>query len=183
LQRSFVAKTTVNFPDHELYVRVGDTLVYNAANDNSLTVYRAGAIIKTIKTTPISIAAMTKTKMIVEMGTPAPKQVVKSPPASSPASKAAVKPKSIPKKSSVVPKSDCPLVGCKKVGSHQHEIQGPAEVEPKSKSEAKRIAAMKGEDPMAAAEKIPQKSLVPENTPSGPTPVSIDWKDPVEESK
>lgn len=126
MQRSFVAKTTVNFPDHELYVRVGDTLVYNAANDNSLTVYRAGAIIKTIKTTPISIAAMLKTKMILETGTTASKPSVKTPPVPSPAPKATPKPKSIKPK-------DKPCVV------------------PKSRSEAKRISAQM-KDPQIAVD-------------------------------
>jgi len=103
MQRSFVAKSTVNFPDFELYVRIGDILVYNAANDNSLTIYRGGAIVKTIKTTPISIAVLLKTKMVVEMAQ-ASKPTVVAPPKPSPAPKVAVKPKSVPK-----PKSDSVL--------------------------------------------------------------------------
>ena len=101
MQRSFVAKSTVNFPDFELYVRVGDILVYNAANDNSLTIYRNGAIVKTIRTTPISIAAMLKTKMIAEVTAPAPKPVAAAPPAPAPAPKPVVKPKSTPKPKAV----------------------------------------------------------------------------------
>ena len=97
MQRSFVAKTTVNFPDFNLYVRMGDILVYNAANDNSLTVYRSGAIIKTIRATSISVAAMIKTKMIEEVVAPAPKVIAKKPPVPSPAPKPAPKPKAPPK--------------------------------------------------------------------------------------
>jgi len=106
MQRSFVAKSTVNFPDFELYVRIGDILVYNAVNDNSLTIYRGGAIVKTIRTTPISIAVLLKTKMVVEMAAPASKPVVATPPALSPAPKATVKPKSTSApKAKLVPKT------------------------------------------------------------------------------
>jgi hypothetical protein len=94
MQRSFVARTTVNFPDWELYVRVGDILVYNATNENSLIVYRGGAIIKTIRTTPISIAAMLKTKMIEEV---LPKLIVAKPLRPSLAPKPVVKAKASPK--------------------------------------------------------------------------------------
>ena len=153
MQRSFVAKTTVNFPDHELYVRVGDTLVYNAANDNSLTVYRAGAIIKTIKTTPISIAAMTKTKMIVEMGTTVSKPAVKTPPASSPATKAVSKPKSTSKKITINPALTAGGI-VKLTKEDQPVSTDKPKVVPKSKSEAKRVACLKGEDMQAAVEKF-----------------------------
>jgi ribosomal protein L12E/L44/L45/RPP1/RPP2 len=75
--RTFVAKTTVNFPDFELYVRIGDMLVFDPSNANNLTVYRGGSIVKTIKATPISIAAMLKVKMLEEIvhkiAPPAPK--------------------------------------------------------------------------------------------------------------
>jgi hypothetical protein len=101
MQRSFVAKTTVNFPDFELYVRMGDILVYNAANDNSLTVYRGGSIVKTIKTSPISIAALLRTKMIEEVVAPAPKPAATAPKKPAPAPKPAVKPKAPPKPKTV----------------------------------------------------------------------------------
>jgi outer membrane biosynthesis protein TonB len=97
VQRSFVAKTTVNFPDFELYVRMGDILVFNAANDNSLTIYRGGAIVKTIRTTPISIAVLLKTKMIEETVALAPKPVRPAPPKPAAAPKPAPKPKAPPK--------------------------------------------------------------------------------------
>lgn len=97
MQRSFVAKTTVNFPDFELYVRMGDILVFNAANENSLTVYRGGAIVKTIRTTPISIAVLLKTKMIEETVALAPKPVRPAPPKPAAAPKPAPKPKAPPK--------------------------------------------------------------------------------------
>jgi hypothetical protein len=86
MQRSFVAKNTINFPGFDLYVRVGDVLVYNSTNDNCLTVYRGGAIVRTIRATPISIAAMTKTKMIEESVTPSSKRI--------PVAKVVAKPKS-----------------------------------------------------------------------------------------
>lgn len=76
---------------------MGDILVYNAANDNSLTVYRSGAIIKTIRATSISIAAMIKTKMIEEVVPPAPKVTTPKPPVPSPAPKPVPKPKAPPK--------------------------------------------------------------------------------------
>lgn len=94
MQRSYVAKTTVNFPDFELYVRLGDILVYDSAHGNSLTVYRNGAIVKTIKTSPLSVAAMCKTKMLEEISTkPAPKAT----PAAKPAPPAPKKPVEAPK--------------------------------------------------------------------------------------
>ena len=98
--RTFVAKTTVNFPDLELYVRMGDLLVYDATNQNNLTIYRGGSIVKTIKTTPIAIAAMTKTKMLEEVvSKPAPASKVAASAAPKPAAapKAAPKPKVEPK--------------------------------------------------------------------------------------
>jgi hypothetical protein len=106
MHRTYVAKTTVNFPDFELYVRMGDILVYDAANSNSLTVYRGGSIIKTIKTTPLGIAALVKTKMLEEIATkpasvvkvkPVPPVPVPAPPSPSPAPKAHSKPKAASK--------------------------------------------------------------------------------------
>ena len=69
---------------------MGDILVYNAANDNSLTIYRSGSIVKTIRTSPIAIAAMLKTKMIEEVAAPAPKPAAPAPkkPAAAPKPKA-----------------------------------------------------------------------------------------------
>ena len=98
--RTFVAKTTVNFPDLELYVRMGDLLVYDATNQNNLTIYRGGSIVKTIKTTPIAIAAMTKTKMLEEVvSKPAPASKVTGSASPKPAAapKPVVKPKVEPK--------------------------------------------------------------------------------------
>jgi hypothetical protein len=101
MQRSYVAKTTVNFPDFELYVRLGDILVYDAAHGNTLTVYRGGSIVKSIKTTPLSVAAMVKTKMLEETTNKAPasKQANAAPqkPAAAPKPKPQPKVESKPK--------------------------------------------------------------------------------------
>jgi hypothetical protein len=80
MQKNYVAKTTVNFPDFELYVRIGDVLVYNAANGNNLTIYRGGNLVKTIKTSPISLAAMVKTKLLVEVTAASSKPVISKTP-------------------------------------------------------------------------------------------------------
>ena len=97
MQRSYVAKKTVNFPDYELYVRLGDILVYDASHGNTLTVYRSGSIVKSIKTSSLSIAAMCKTKMLEEIiarpAAPAPKPVKAAPPKPVEASKPKPQPK------------------------------------------------------------------------------------------
>lgn len=103
MQRSYVAKKTVNFPDYELYVRLGDILVYDASHGNTLTVYRSGSIVKSIKTSPLSIAAMCKTKMLEEIvakaAAPAPKPTNAAPkkPAEASKAKPQAKPTSKPK--------------------------------------------------------------------------------------
>lgn len=100
--RTFVAKTTVNFPDFELYVRIGDLLVFDPTKANNLTVYRGGSIVKTIKTTSIAIAAMLKVKMLEEvinkLAPPAPKPAPAAPKKPAEAPKAPKPPKAESKK-------------------------------------------------------------------------------------
>lgn len=67
MQKSYIAKTTINFVDFEFYVRSGDLLVHDTANQNRLTVYRNGQIVKVVKQDPIGIVAFLKNKYIEEV--------------------------------------------------------------------------------------------------------------------
>jgi hypothetical protein len=62
--KSYLAKTTINFVDFEFYIRPGDLLVHDVANQNRLTVYRNGQIVKVVKQTSIGIDAFLKNKFI-----------------------------------------------------------------------------------------------------------------------
>lgn len=159
---------------------MGDILVYNAANENSLTVYRGGAIVKTIRTTPISIAVLLKTKMIEEAVAVPPKPVSPAPqkPAAAPKpvakSKVELKKKDVEKiKESLVAHKKgetlsteevlasiapaCPFGYTKEEPGTEH-VCALHPSPPKSRSEAKRVAIMKGEDPAAAAAAVPSKT-------------------------
>ena len=65
--KSYIAKTTINFVEFEFYVRAGDLLVHETANQNRLTVYRNGQIAKVVKQSPLGIAAFLKNKFIEEI--------------------------------------------------------------------------------------------------------------------
>lgn len=67
MQRSFVAKTTIHYVDYEFYVRPGDVLVHDTANQNRMTIYRNGEIAKVVKQEPIGVAAFLKNKFIEEI--------------------------------------------------------------------------------------------------------------------
>lgn len=79
MQKSYVAKTTINFVDFEFYVRSGDLLVHDTANQNRLTVYRNGQIVKVVKQDPIGIVAFLKNKFIEEVNPPAAVKPVAAP--------------------------------------------------------------------------------------------------------
>jgi hypothetical protein len=67
VQKSYIVKTTINLVNFEFYVRPGDLLVHDPANQNRLTVYRNGQIVKVVKQDPLGITAFLKTKWIEEI--------------------------------------------------------------------------------------------------------------------
>jgi hypothetical protein len=67
LQKSFVVKSPINFSDFGFFVRVGDILVHDTANQNRLTVYRNGEIVKAITQTSLGMAALVKNQFITEV--------------------------------------------------------------------------------------------------------------------
>jgi hypothetical protein len=75
MQKSYVAKHTINFVNFEFYIRPGDLLVHDPANQNRLTVYRNGQIVKVVKQNPLGVVAMLKSKFIEEVTTPSPTPV------------------------------------------------------------------------------------------------------------
>lgn len=70
MQKSFVVKATLCIEDCQFYLRAGDVLMFESAAQR-LSVYRANDLIKTLKQTPLGIAAMLKTGILQET-TPAP---------------------------------------------------------------------------------------------------------------
>jgi hypothetical protein len=79
LQKSFVVKSPINFVDFGFFVRIGDILVHDTANNNRLTVYRNGEIAKVITQTPLCMAALMKSDFIAEMLPPPPGTVQAKP--------------------------------------------------------------------------------------------------------
>jgi hypothetical protein len=67
LQKSYLAKTTINFLDYAFYVRPGDLLVHDTANHNRLTIYRNGQIAKVVQQDSIGILAFLKNEFIKEV--------------------------------------------------------------------------------------------------------------------
>jgi hypothetical protein len=67
LQKSYVVKSPINFADFGFFVRVGDILVHDTANQNRLTVYRNGEIVKAITQTSLGMAALVKNQFITEV--------------------------------------------------------------------------------------------------------------------
>ena len=65
--KSYIARTTINFVEFEFYIRAGDLLVHDTANQNRLTVYRNGQIAKVVKQSPLGISAFLKNKFIEEI--------------------------------------------------------------------------------------------------------------------
>jgi hypothetical protein len=78
MQKSYVAKTTINFVDFEFYVRPGDLLVHDTSNHNRLTVYRNGQIVKVVKQGTLGIVAFLKNKFIEEVAPVAPPDPVQA---------------------------------------------------------------------------------------------------------
>ncbi len=81
MQRSFLVKSSVNFADFGFFVKVGDILVHDPSNNNKLTVYRNGTVIRDVKQTSLGLAAMVKNSFIVEVTgqPPVPKTAPKAP--------------------------------------------------------------------------------------------------------
>jgi len=85
MMKSYVAKTTINLVNFEFYIRPGDLLVHDPANQNRLTVYRNGQIVKVVKQDPLGLAVFLKVKFIEEVTTtaaavtPVPSAVVPAP--------------------------------------------------------------------------------------------------------
>lgn len=71
MSKSYVVKTTLCIEDCQFYLRAGDILVYEPSTLR-LTVYRGGAIAKTLKQTGLSIAGLVKSKIIEEQVNRAP---------------------------------------------------------------------------------------------------------------
>src|ERR1035437_2185007 len=67
MQKSYLVKSPVHFADFGFFVKVGDILVHDAANNNRLTVYRNGEVVRAVKQTPLGIAAMVKSEFIQEV--------------------------------------------------------------------------------------------------------------------
>jgi hypothetical protein len=67
MTKSYVAKTTIHFVDFEFYVRPGDVLVHDTQNQNRLTVYRNGQIVKVVKQNPLGIVALLKNNFVKEL--------------------------------------------------------------------------------------------------------------------
>jgi hypothetical protein len=74
MQKSYIVKRPVNFADYNFFVKVGDILVHDTQNNNRLTVYRNGEIVKTLSQTFLGLKAMVMNDFIGELGaSPAPK--------------------------------------------------------------------------------------------------------------
>jgi len=94
MQKHYVSKTTINMANYELYIRSGDILVHDPSNNNKLTVYRNGSIVKIIQQTPLGIAVMIKNGFIEPISAPTPAPAPQAP-VSPPAKKVVVE---VPKK-------------------------------------------------------------------------------------
>ena len=107
MKKSYVAKTTINFVEHGFFVRSGDILIHDVANQNQMTIYRGGQIVKVIKQTSLGVLAMLKNRYIEETSTqtpPPPKEALKTKPeAKKPPSKPAPEPVKLPE-AKVAPK-------------------------------------------------------------------------------
>ncbi len=71
MQKSYIAKSPINFVEFNFRVNAGDILVHELAS-HRLTVYRAGEIVKTLQQTSLGIAVLVKNSFISEMVAPAP---------------------------------------------------------------------------------------------------------------
>src|SRR5271165_5367270 len=77
MQRSYIVKATLCIEENQFYLRAGDVLMFDSASSR-LTVYRNASIVKVIKQSPLSIAALVKSNILEEVrNTEAP--VVSSP--------------------------------------------------------------------------------------------------------
>ena len=67
MQKSYIAKVTIDLIDSKFYIRPGDLLVHDTANHNRLTVYRNGQIVKVAKQEPIGMNAFLRNRFIEEV--------------------------------------------------------------------------------------------------------------------
>lgn len=81
MQRSYLAKSPINFVQFSFRVNAGDILVHDTTNQR-LTVYRGGEIVKTMKQSSIGMIALVKDHFAEEIGEarPKPKPKVVEPP-------------------------------------------------------------------------------------------------------
>ncbi len=79
MQRSYLAKSPVNFVQFGFRVNAGDILVHDTTNQR-LTVYRGGEIVKTMKQSSLGMAALLKDKFAEEVVEHKPKpKVIEAP--------------------------------------------------------------------------------------------------------
>jgi hypothetical protein len=148
VQKSYVVKRPVNFADFNFFVKVGDILKHDTQNNNSLTVYRGGAIVKTLSQTVLGIKAMLMNDFISEIGTQAPAPAPKAEP-----TKAAVKevPVPAPAPAKIVPKAPKKAEEPKK--SYTAEEYTPAIK--RGKAQGKEISADEMPDRLRKALELP----------------------------
>lgn len=66
MQKSYLAKSPINFVQFSFRVNAGDILVHDTTNQR-LTVYRGGEIVKTMKQSSLGMAALLKDKFAEEV--------------------------------------------------------------------------------------------------------------------
>ncbi|GEM_PF-4889179 len=76
MQKSYVAKSPINFVQFNFRVNAGDILVHDTTNQR-LTVYRNGEIVKTMKQSSLGMSALLKDHFAEEVVEHAPKSVAK----------------------------------------------------------------------------------------------------------
>lgn len=75
MQRSYLAKSPINFVQFSFRVNAGDILVHDTTNQR-LTVYRGGEIVKTMKQSSLGMAALLKDRFAEEVVEHKPKPKV-----------------------------------------------------------------------------------------------------------
>jgi hypothetical protein len=86
MQKSYVAKSPINFVQFSFRVNAGDILVHDTTNQR-LTVYRNGQIVKTLKQSSLGMSAFVKdhsAEEVVTKPTPQPEKVTPKPKADPP---------------------------------------------------------------------------------------------------
>jgi hypothetical protein len=75
MQKSYLAKSPINFVQFSFRVNAGDILVHDTTNQR-LTVYRGGEIVKTMKQSSLGMSALLKDKFAEEIVEARPKPKV-----------------------------------------------------------------------------------------------------------